>query len=465
MPSRLPRELTLTSSTAIVVSNMIGVGVFGAMGFLAGDLGRPSLVLGVWLAGAVVALAGCLSYGELGINLPRSGGEYVYVREAWGPMWGFLSGWVSFFAGFSAPIAAGALLFAEYLGHFFPALRASPDGTPAGPAFWIFHFGGAQWVALAVIGVFTLINILGVTLAAKVQNWLTGVKVAVLGVFIVLAFSIGNGHWENFTADAARTSSHALGAQFAISLVFVMYAYSGWNAATYVAEEIRQPERTLPRALVLGTGIVAVIYFGLNAAFVYALPLDSLKGVLRVGAAAATALFGSAVGGLFSAIMAAAILSSVSAMIIVGPRVYYAMAEDGCFFSDAARVHPRWRTPSRAILYQAAASAVMVVTASFAGLAYYIGVALIFFAALATAGVLRMRRRPGWKHLPALDWAFPLIPGVFILASLWMAIYMVWLRPVVSLWAVVTLAAGAILYAWRFRRRSPAVSKRRTSGN
>lgn len=459
MASQLPRELRLTSATALVVSNMIGVGIFGATGFLIGDLGRPSLALGAWVAGALVALAGCLSYAELGINLPRSGGEYVYVREAWGPMWGFLSGWISFFAGFSAPIAAGALLFSEYLGHFFPALSTFPNLPDAGWAGRFFHFGGAQCVALAVISVFALINILGVALAAEVQNWLTAIKVAVLGIFIILAFSIGNGHWENFAEGTARTSSHSLGAQFAISLVFVMYAYSGWNAATYVAEEIQQPERTLPRALVLGTLAVAVIYLGLNAAFLYALPPDSLKGVLRVGATAATALFGKGVGGMFSGIMAGAILSSVSAMVIVGPRVYYAMAEDGCFFRDAARIHPRWRTPSRAVIYQALASGVMVVTATFAGLAYYIGGTLIFFAALSTAGVIRLRRRQGWKHLPALDWAFPLIPALFVVASLWMVAYMLWLRPVVSIWSLVTLVLGMLVYGWRFRQPAKDSSK------
>jgi basic amino acid/polyamine antiporter, APA family len=445
--------LTLVSSTAIVVSNMIGVGIFGATGFLAADLGRPEWVLGIWLTGALVATAGCLSYAEMGINLPRSGGEYVYVREAWGPMWGFLSGWISFFAGFSAPIAAGALLFAEYLGHFFPALATSP--RDAGTFFPVryFQWGWPQGVALAVIALFAIINILGVALAARVQTVLTVVKVVVLGLFVVLAFSIGNGHWSNLGQATTRTSLHSPAAQFAISLVFVMYAYSGWNAATYVAEEIKQPERTLPRALVIGTGIVTALYLALNVAFIYALPLESLKGTLRVGAAASTALFGTGVGGLFVGIMAACILSSVSAMVIVGPRVYYAMAEDGCFFRDAARVNPRWRTPARAILYQALAAGFMVVTASFASLAYYIGTTLVLFAALATAGVIRLRRRPGWKPLPALSRAFPLIPGVFILASLWMLTYTLWLQPAVLLACALTLATGVGVYVLKFRSR------------
>ena len=431
---------------------MIGVGVFGATGFLAGDLGRPALVVAAWVAGAAVAVAGCLSYAELGVNLLRSGGEYVYVREAWGPMWGFLSGWISFFAGFSAPIAAGALLFAEYLGHLFPGLSISQHSIGATFAARFFHLGSAHLLALGVIACFTLINVFGIKLAAGIQNYLTGGKIVVLGTFIILAFSVGKGDWENLTRSAARTSPHSLGAQFAISLIFIMYAYSGWNAATYVAEEINQPERTLPRALVLGTAIVTVLYLGLTVAFIYALPLESLKGNLRVGASAATALFGNSVGGLFSGIMAMSILSSVSAMVIVGPRVYYAMAEDGCFFRDAARVHPRWQTPSRAIVYQGLASGVMVVTASFEGLAYYIGVALVFFAALATAGVIRLRGRAGWKKLPALERGFPLLPGIFIVAGLWMLAYAIWLRPVVALGCALTLAAGMVVFRLRIRK-------------
>jgi APA family basic amino acid/polyamine antiporter len=447
----LARRLTLLSSAAIVVSNMIGVGIFGATGFLAGDLGRPVWVLAVWVAGAVVAMAGCLSYAELGVNLPRSGGEYVYIREAWGPMWGFLSGWISFLAGFSAPIAAGALLFAEYLGHFFPALATARQGPGTALLLGYLRLGWPQFVALAVIALFAAINILGVELAARVQNALTAIKIFVLGSFVVLAFWMGNGRWENLGQATERTSAHALAVQFAISLVFVMYAYSGWNAATYVAEEIRQPERTLPRALILGTLLVAALYLAMNVAFLYALPLSLLKGVLSVGATTAMALFGTGVGGLFTAIMAACILSSVSAMVIVGPRVYYAMAADGCFFRDAARVNVRWQTPSRAILYQALAAGVMVVMASFAGLAYYIGSTLVFFAALATAGNIRLRRRAGWKRLPALDLGFPLIPAVFIFASLWMLAYAFWSKPAVAGACALTLCTGAVIYGWKFR--------------
>jgi basic amino acid/polyamine antiporter, APA family len=455
MPSSLRRELTITSSAALVVSNMIGTGIFTTTGFLAGDLGRPYLVLGIWVVGAVVALTGCLSYAELGVNLPRSGGEYVYLREAWGPAWGFLSGWVSFFAGFSAPIAAGALAFSGYLGHFLPSLALDSHKFPVR---WL-HLGNLQLMSVAVILGFASINALGLRLAARLQNLLTVLKLGVLGAFLVAAFVVGRGDWAHFQMGASRTSSHAVGAQFAVSLIFVMFAYSGWNAANYVAEEMKAPERTLPVVLLLGTGLVALLYLALNVAFIYALPLESLKGVVAVGATTAVALFGSRAGALFSGIMAVGLLSCVSAMSLVGPRVYYAMAQAGCFPGGAARVHPRWQTPTRAILYQAVASATMALTGTFEALIYYIGFTLILFAALAVAGLLRMRKRPQWVRLRAVSWCYPAVPVTFVLASLWMLAWTLILRPRESGFGLLTVACGGLLYRWKSaaRARSPHI--------
>jgi len=447
----LRRELTLLNGTAIVVANMIGAGIFGITGFLAGDLGKPSLVLGIWLAGALVALAGCLCYAELAINLPRSGGEYIYLREAWGPAWGFLSGWISFFAGFAAPIAAAALLFSEYLAHFFPALSPkSSTGMLSTSSRWI-HTGNGHLLAVGVVAVFALANIVGVRFAGRIQNVLTALKVGILGAFLLLAFLVGKGSVAHFAAEAVRTSRHGVGAQFAVSLIFVMFAYSGWNAATYVAEEMKAPERTLPASLVAGTLIVALFYLALNAAFIYAMPLESMKGIERIGVAAAEALFGVKGGGFFSALMSIGLLSTVSAMVIVGPRVYYAMARDGCFFRGAGRVHPRWRTPVQAILWQSLATAVMILTGTFESLLYYIGFALVLFAALAVAGMVRMRNRPAWKRLPAVSWGYPLAPAIFIGASLWMLSYTIALRPQESFFGLLTLAGGALVYRGFFR--------------
>jgi basic amino acid/polyamine antiporter, APA family len=458
MTAPLRRILTVTSCAALVVSNMIGTGIFTTTGFLAGDLGRPLLVLGIWVAGGIVALAGCFSYAELGMNIPRAGGEYAYLREAWGPGWGFLSGWISFFAGFSAPIAATALGFSEYLGHYFPALSASSSAT--GRLRWL-HTGYAQWVSIGVIFLFAAINIVGLNWASKLQNILTALKLGILAVFLIAAFAAGRGDWAHFHMATTRSSSHGLGAQFAVSLIFVMFAYSGWNAASYVAEEIKDPQRSLPLALGLGTELVVLLYVALNVAFVYALPLGAMKGVVAVGAAASDALFGGRVADFFSAAMAGALLSSISAMSIVGPRVYYAMGRDGCFPAGAADVHPRWGTPVKAITYQAITSALMVLTGTFEALVYYIGFSLILFAAMAVAGLLRLRRRPEFRRLRVVNWGYPAIPLLFVAVSLWMLTWTFVLRPRESVLGLVTILGGAAFYRWGLRGSVERVTRER----
>ena len=447
----LRRELEFSHTTAIVVANMIGTGIFTTTGFLAGDLGRPSLVLGIWVVGAIVAVAGCLCYSEMAVNLPESGGEYIFLRDAWGPVWGFLSGWISFFAGFSAPIAAAALAFSEYFSHFFPSFAvAGSAANSGGPQGW-FHTGHGQWLAVGIVVVFSVINVVGLRRAAKVQNLLTGLKLGVLLFFLGFAFALGHGSPGHFSQVAVRTSPHSLPAQFAVSLIFVMFAYSGWNAATYVSGEVKTPERTIPASLVVGTLTVAAFYVMLNVAFIYALPLESMKGVVAIGEAAA-ALFGLRGGNFFSAIMSVGLLSCVSAMVIAGPRVYYAMAVDRCFFPTAARIHPKWGTPMYAIIYQTLAATLMILTGTFESLIYYIGFALIFFAALAVAGSIRLRRREGWKKLAAVNWGYPLAPALFIMASTWMLLYTAALRPKESALGLLTILLGEALYYWKFRQ-------------
>src|SRR5579864_2215264 len=348
----LLRQLGVISATALVISNMIGTGIFTSTGFLAGDLGSPGIVLWIWVVGAVCAVCGAFCYSELGINMPSSSGEYVYLTRALGPTWGFMTGWVSFFAGFSAPIAAAALAFSDYLGHFFPALHQENSRVLIGSGEWTFSFGGAQIVACALVLLFSVINIFGVQRVARLQNVLTGAKVLVLLAFIGLGLTAGKGDWQHFSMNAVRTSTTSIPAQFAVSLFYIYVAYSGWNAATYVAEELKQPSRTLPLSLAYGTALVAALFIGLNVLFIYAVPLESMKGVVAVGALAAQHLFGPAVAGIFAAAMALSLLATVNAEVTIGPRVYYAMAKNGAFFSMAAKVDPRWHTPLIAIVCQ-----------------------------------------------------------------------------------------------------------------
>ena len=407
---------------------MIGTGIFSTTGFLAGDLGRPYLVIAIWAAGAFCALLGALCYSELAVNFPVSGGEYVYLSHAYGPTWGFISGWVSLFAGFSAPIAAAALACAAYIAFFIPAWQP-------------------RWIAGALVLFFAIWNLFGIQIAARLQNLLTSFKIALLIAFVACSFSFGTGDSLNFGRAAHRWTATPLWEQFAVSLFWIYVAYSGWNAAVYVAEEIKTPKRTVPFAMLIGTSVVAVIYIALNVTFLYAVPLQSMQGVIAIGALAATHLFGAGIAGLFSALMAFGLLSTVNAMTIAGPRVYYAMARNGHFPRWAAAVHPRWHTPAVAILAQAACTIVLLAT-PFPQLIVYIGFTLNLFAVLSVASLFLFRRRPGWRTLKAVSFAYPLIPCLFIAIGIWMTIEGILQRPLISLLTAITLGSGVVVYRW-----------------
>jgi APA family basic amino acid/polyamine antiporter len=451
----LLRQLGFFSATALVISNMVGAGIFGTTGYMAGDLGSAGLILACWAAGALVAIAGALSYSELGINFPSSGGEYVYLTHAYGPEWGFMTGWVSFFAGFSAPIAVDALIFSDYLGHFFPCLKQENAPLVIGSGTFSLHLGPGQAVASLLIAAFSILNCFGVGRTAKVQNVLTSTKLLVIVGFVLAAFLFGSGNWSHFSQHAVRTSSTGLPMQFVISLIWVMFGYSGWNAATYVAEEIRRPERTLPAALAAGAVLVAVLYLALNLVYIYSTPLEGMKGQTAVGELAASNLFGPRVAGVFTALLAICILSTVNAMVTVGPRVYYAMAKNKAFFGAAASVSPRWHTPVIAILSQGLCAMAMTLT-PFRSLLTYIGMSLTFFSVLAVASLFVFRaRRPDWQRLRALQVGYPLIPALYIVVGVAMMIFGLIGWTAASLAAFATVGAGALVYHFVVRPGRP----------
>jgi len=451
----LLRQLGIASATALVISNMVGTGIFTATGFLAGDLGSVPVVLGIWVVGAVAALAGAFCYSEMGINYPSSGGEYVYLTRAFGPTWGFLTGWISFFAGFSAPIAASALAFADYLGFFWPSLKQDQAVYTVGSGALSLSLGGAQLAAGALIVIFTVANFFGIGRIAKLQNVLTSTKILVLLAFIGLGLLAGTGDWGHFSQPAARTSTTPLAAQFAISMFFIYLSYSGWNAATYVAEEIKQPTKTLPVALAFGTILVTALYLGLNVVYIYAVPMEKMKGVLAVGSLAASHLFGHGVAGVFSALMALSLVSTVNAMVTIGPRLYYAMARNGAFVPLAAQVHERWHTPVPAIVCQGICALLMTLT-PFPQLVHYIGFTLNFFATATVCTLFVHRRQPGWQRLRVVDFAWPLVPGVFLVIGGATIVAGMTLAPKVAAAAVVTILTGAVVYHYKIRGSAPA---------
>jgi APA family basic amino acid/polyamine antiporter len=450
----LLRQLGLVSATALVVSNMVGSAIFGAMGFQVSALGDPRLILAAWFVGAVFALAGAFSYSELGVNLPSSGGEYVYLTRAYGPAWGFMTGWVSFFAGFSAPIASAALIFANYVGYFFPVFNQSNVMFTAGPDWFTIRFGGAQILASALIAMFTILNLFGVARVARIQNALTGLKVAVVVSFIVFGFALGAGSWDHLSQVTPRDSTRPLGVEFMIQLLWVMVGYSGWNAATYVAEELKRPEKTLPAALAIGTAVVTALYVGLNLIFIYSTPTAALKGEVAVGKLAAQNLFGPSGAALFSGLMALSIMSTVSAEVTIGPRVYYAMARNGAFLRAAAEVHPRWRTPVAAILSQGLCAVLMTLT-PLPELFSYIGFSLTLFTVLAVGSLFVFRKRPGWQKLAAVDFLYPLIPLSYVTVGTLMIVWGFFYQPKPSMAALGTVALGIAVHH-AIRRSSPA---------
>jgi basic amino acid/polyamine antiporter, APA family len=460
MPSPSPtrpallRQLGLVSATALVISNMIGTGIFTGTGFLAAQLGSTKLIFWIYIVGGFSAFIGAMCYAELGVNFPSSGGEYVYLTKAFGPQWGFMTGWASFFAGFSAPIAAAALAFSEYLGHFFPTLRESNAHVLLGSGEYTLRFGGAQAVACLLVGLFSILNIFGLQRAAKVQNFLTALKVTVLLAFIVLGFAIGNGDSANYAQQAARDSATPIAEQFAISLVWVYVAYSGWNAATYVAEELRRPSHTLPLALGIGTVLVTSLYLALNAVFIYASPLEEMKNIEAVGSFAASHLFGPIGAGIFSGLMALSLMSTVNAMVTIGPRVYFAMARNGAFPAAAARVHPTFHTPAVAIVAQALCTMLMTLT-PFPQLVLYIGMTLNIFTVMSVLSIFFFRKREGWHKLRAVSFAYPAFPVLFALVGTWMAYQGVILKPWIALATFLTLATGALVHRLRTRQQAP----------
>jgi APA family basic amino acid/polyamine antiporter len=284
-----------------------------------------------------------------------------------------------------------------------------------------------------------------------VQNVLTSTKMIVIVGFVALGFAVGNGSWSHFSEPAIRTSTVSLPTQFFVSLLWVMVGYSGWNAATYVAEEVRRPERTLPLALAVGSGIVAVLFLALNVIYIYATRLENMKGEIAIGSISALHLFGPGAAGVFSALMAISIAGTVNAEVTVGPRVYFAMAKNRAFFRAAATVHPRWHTPVIAILSQGLCAMVMTLT-PFRDLLTYIGMSLTLFTVLSVVALIVFRlKRPEWQKLRAVDFAFPLIPASYILVGTGMMIYGVIQAPRPSLTALATVGVGALVYRFWIR--------------
>jgi APA family basic amino acid/polyamine antiporter len=432
----LNRQLGLLAVTALVVGEVIAVGIFLTPAGMARSLGSPLGLLIVWLVMGAMALAGALCYGELAARFPEAGGGYVYLRRAWGPAVAFLYGWKCLLVmdpGITAALAVGLASYLAYLIHLSPA--------------------ALKLVAVGIILALAAVSMLGVRLAGRVMQWLTALKLGALLVMAVLALALRLGDWSNFVPLVAqRAGSDPLPGALAPALVGAFFAFGGWWEISKLAGEAQDPGRVLPRALALGVITVTVVYILTSAVFLYLIPLDRVTSGEAFAAQAGEALFGRAGGSVFAGIVILAVLGSLMALLMALPRVYYAMARDGVLFRPVAALHPRFGTPARAVALQAGLASLLVALGTFNQIvSYYIFVTVLFLG-LTVAGLFRLRQAgaadPGYRTP-----GYPATPAVFLVLVALMLVLLAGHDPVQAALGAGIVALGLPVYWLAFRRR------------
>ena len=417
--------ISLFTAINIVVANMIGTGVFTSLGFQVVDIKSGFALLCLWLVGGIFALCGALCYGELGAAMPRSGGEFHYLSQIYHPAVGFLSGWVSATVGFAAPIAATAMALGEYLSKVFPALMPTA-------------------IALVAVTAVSLIHTQNIKTGSYFQNVFTPLKVILIVSLVVCGFFLAQPQNINFLPTAGDLNV-IFSSPFAVSLVFVMYSYSGWNASVYIASEVKNPQKNVPRSLFLGTLIVIVLYVLLNFIFLYTTPIQELAGKLDIGYIAATRIFGPSGGQIMGLLISLGLISSISSMVWAGPRVMQVIGEDIPFFKLLATQNASG-VPYYAILIQLAFVLVLIITSSFQSIITYLSFTLTLSSFITVLGVFVHRFRYPSAPRPYKTWGYPVTPLIFLSISLWMLIYIFLDKPMESLAGLGTIFIGLLVY-------------------
>lgn len=413
-------------AAAIVIANMIGTGVFTSLGFQLVEIQSAPVLLALWAVGGLSALCGAMCYAELGAALPRSGGEYNFLGQIYHPMAGFISGWVSATVGFAAPTALAAMTFGSYLSAVFPSLSAI-------------------WLATGIIVVLTVAHCSSHRGSGGTQRWLTLLKIVlILGFSAAALLSNDSGQLTTFSPVAGDGALLFSGA-FAVSLIYVNYAYSGWNAATYITGELENPGRNLPRVLIASTALVCVSYLLLNYVFLSVAPMDAMVGKVEVGYVAATYAFGDAGATIMGILLALLLVSTVSAMILAGPRVLQSIGEDFPVFSRLSAVN-RDGIPALAVSVQAVIALLFLWSASFDRILVFSGATMALNTFFTVAGVFVLRARRGDVPRPFRIRLFPLPPLIFLAITGWTLIYIVLQRPVEAMISLGIVASGAAFY-------------------
>jgi basic amino acid/polyamine antiporter, APA family len=445
LPDRLPGGGSMVSvrvATAIVVADMIGVGVFTSLGFQVKDIPSGFSILLLWTVGGLVALCGVFSYSELGAMFPRSSGEYNFLTRAYHPAFGFLAGWVSATVGFAAPVALAAMAFGEY------GKSVLPGASPLALAM------GAVWLV-------SIVQLCGLRHSSTFQLIATILKVVLIVAFLIAGVVVGTPQPVSF-APSAGDLAHVTSAPFAIGLVFVMYSFSGWNAATYIIGEMKLPQQNLPRALLSGTLIVLVLYVALNAVFLHTTPIDKLSGQLDVARIAGSFIFGDIGGRIVGAMICIGLISSISAMMWIGPRVMMTMGEDIPALRLFAR-KSRNGAPAYAILFQLAIASLLLFTRSFEFVLDFIQSGLLFCSFFTVLGVIKLRITQPDLPRPYRAWGYPVTPVVFLLVTGFMMYYLLVERPLQSSLGILIMVSGLLIYAV-FRKRPGRASATISAG-
>jgi APA family basic amino acid/polyamine antiporter len=427
------KAISLFSATILVIANMIGTGVFTTLGFQLASVHFPFSAIMLWVVGGIVSFCGALSYAELGAMMPRSGGEYAYLTEIYHPAVGFLTGSVSIFVGFGAPIALAAMALGRYSGMAFPGV----DETV---------------VAVAAIVLLTLVHLADVQFGCHFQNVFTLGKILLIAAFVVAGFSMPYPQKIGLPQSFGELGS-VFNPAFAVGLVYVSFAYSGWNASAYIAGEIVRPERNLSISLFLGTLFVSLCYILLNVVFLLTVPAAELSGKIEVGYFSARAIFGEGGVRLMTLLICLALISSLSSMIMVGPRVAGAMGEDIRALGFMALRNKRG-VPVRAILIQSSVAILLALTSAFNFVLTYVGFTLTLFTCLAVLGVFVLRFKEPHRKRPFRTWGYPVVPAFFLAVNGWMLCYLILQRPLPSAFCLMTVASLLLLYKWLNYRQS-----------
>jgi len=428
-------KITIYTATAIVAANMIGTGVFTSLGFQVFDIQTGFSIVALWLIGGIAALCGALAYGELSAAMPRSGGEYHLLSKIYHPSIGFVSGWISVAVGFSAPIAAASMAMGKYFS------QVLIDTSLISVDKLLF-----TKLLTAIIGVtfVSIVHLFNVKFVSKFQIFFTGLKISLIFLLVFFGFILATGQPVSFL-PAPGDLKTIFSAPFAISLVFVMYAYSGWNASIYIASDIKNPGRNLPLSLILGTAIVILLYVPINAVFMYSAPIAEMQGQEDVGYIAANHIFGNTGGLIMGVLISIGLISAISSMVWDGPRVTQVMGEDVKILKFLS-VTNKNKVPYISLILQYFVVIVLILTSSFEAVIKYIGFLLSLSSFLTVFGVIILRFRQPKLERPYKTWGYPITPIIFMMVTGWMMFFVIKNEPQITIAGIATLAAGLILY-------------------